>query len=173
MRRSPMKPGKGFKRAVPPLPPKQVHDYEGPKREKRGQMLRVDDASARLTVPIPKFNYVRDTRLRDMCRAMRCMHCGACGPDAGVTWAHSNQGIHGHARSIKASDVFVAAMCWPCHSELDQGKRWSRALKVEIWNRAFAETVRWAHLTGTWPVGIPVPNVEPRDSVPVTLEVVE
>jgi hypothetical protein len=54
MKRTPMARGKGFQRAVPPRPPKQVHDFTAPKREQRGQILRMDDGRARLSVPVPK-----------------------------------------------------------------------------------------------------------------------
>lgn len=109
---------------------------------------------------MPKRAYVRDTAFRDMCRAMSCKHCGASGESAGVTWAHSNQGIHGHGRGIKASDEFVAALCWVCHRRLDQGNDWSRAEKVEVWNAAYRLTVALAVAQGTWPKGYAVPNFE-------------
>ena len=106
---------------------------------------------------VPKFAYVRDIRLRDMCRAMSCQHCGAAGPDAGVTWAHSNQGRHGKAGAKKASDQFVAAMCATCHRELDQGRLWDQEEKVRIWETAHLRTVRLAVASGTWPTGIDPP----------------
>lgn len=106
---------------------------------------------------VPKFVYVRDERLRDMCRAMACQHCGRAGDDAGVTWAHSNQGIHGHGRGVKASDQFVAAMCWVCHRELDQGKAWPKEEKVRIWGDAHRLTVERAVALALWPAGVPLP----------------
>lgn len=107
--------------------------------------------------PVPKFVYVRDERLRDMCRALACQHCGRSGDDAGVTWAHSNQSIHGKGGSVKASDQFVAAMCWDCHRELDQGGAWSQEEKVRIWNEAHRRTVAQALALGLWPADVPVP----------------
>jgi cytochrome c553 len=108
----------------------------------------------------PKFVYVRDERFKAMCRALPCQHCGAEGPDAGVTWAHSNQAIHGHGRSVKASDEFCAALCATCHAELDQGKRDDRAGKVAMWTRAYRKTVQLAVSLGLWPAGFPVPQFD-------------
>ena len=85
----------------------------------------------RPVVAYPKFDYVLDKRLRDMCRAMECMLCGVHGRS---TWAHSNQAIRGKGRNIKASDVYVAALCPECHHEIDEGHRWSQEVKVAAWN---------------------------------------
>lgn len=123
----------------------------------RAVAVAISDGKARMSVPIPKYPYIRDERLRDMCRAMPCQCCGATGPDAGVTWAHSNQATHGHGRSVKASDVYVAAMCHKCHVELDQGKTETRAEKVARWNAAHWQTVTTAVHEGLWPAGIPMP----------------
>jgi hypothetical protein len=55
--------------------------------------------------------------------------------------AHSNQSCHGKGRSIKAHDCFIAFACDPCHRELDQGKRFTREQKIEIWTRGHNETL--------------------------------
>lgn len=115
-----------------------------------------------MVTPAPKFAYVRDERLRDMCRAMVCQHCGRGGPDAGVTWAHSNQAIHGKGKGIKASDVYVAAMCAACHRELDQGKEWPAEVKVAVWTAAHRRTKLHALANGLWPRDIPCPGYEQR-----------
>lgn len=106
---------------------------------------------------VPKAVYVRDDRLRDMCRALPCQLCGADGDGAGVTWAHCNWGRHGKGKSIKASDVYVAALCWACHSELDQGLFFDNAKKIALWTRAHVRTVATAIALGLWPVDIPAP----------------
>lgn len=93
-----------------------------------------------------------------MCRAMSCKHCGRGGEDAGVTWAHSNQAIHGHGRGIKASDEFVAALCWVCHRELDQGKAWAQEEKVRVWSDAHLLTVEEAVSRALWPADVPLPS---------------
>lgn len=147
-----MSRGTGFKPKAPP--PRPVRQCEYRPRPREAAFARVQPE--RMCAPIPKFTYVRDERYRDACRALACQHCGADGTSAGVTWAHSNQGQHGHAKGIKASDQFVAALCWICHRELDQGKEWSHAEKVRMWDAAHARTVRLATALGLWPKGLPM-----------------
>ena len=141
-----------------PLPREAKQCDYVPRPREIAQPLRAADGRARLTVPVPKRIYIRDERIRDACRALPCQVCCADGPDAGVTWAHSNQGRHGHGRGIKASDVYVAALCAECHRELDQGKRDTRAQKVALWEAAHARTVALAVKLGLWPADIPPPG---------------
>ncbi|MFY8041619.1 MAG: hypothetical protein ACOVOD_01715 [Rhodoferax sp.] len=140
-------------RSPAPKPAKQCEYTPRP----RTPALRRDDGKARMTVPVPKTAYVRDERLRDMCRAMPCQHCGALGPGAGVTWAHSNWAEHGKGKGIKASDVYVAALCSVCHAELDQGRAWSAEEKKRNWLCAHHRTVAKAVIDGTWPEGVELP----------------
>lgn len=148
----------GFKpKAPPPRPVKRMDDYTV---KPRAAAVAVADTRARMVVPVPKTAYVRDTRLRDMCRAMCCQHCGKGGPEAGVTWAHSNQSKHGKAGAKKASDVYVAAMCTDCHRELDQGKNWPQDVKVRVWEAAHRRTKLHALAHGLWPKDIPCPGYD-------------
>lgn len=55
--------------------------------------------------------------------------------------AHSNQSRHGKGGALKAHDCFVAAGCRACHRELDQGRRFSREEKAEIWQRGHERTM--------------------------------
>jgi hypothetical protein len=57
--------------------------------------------------------------------------------------AHSNQLRDGKGRGIKASDYRVAALCYPCHMELDQGKDMSKAERVDFWEEAHRKTIGW------------------------------
>jgi hypothetical protein len=155
-RNTPMK-RTGFKR-TPRRPEKRMDDYTPKPRETAVASAAPDSTFA----PQPKFVHLRDERFRDMCRDMRCQHCGAWGAHAGVTWAHSNQSKHGKGGAIKASDQYVAAMCSVCHRELDQGKLWTQEEKVEIWDEAHRRTVLMALRKGTWPSGVPVPLDEYR-----------
>ena len=147
MKRSGFKP-KGFA----PRPTKEIAYTPRPRAA-----AAYDGPPTALVNAAPKFAYLRDERFRTMCRAMSCKHCGRGGDDAGVTWAHSNQGVHGHGRGIKASDQFVAAMCWVCHRELDQGKAWGQEEKVRIWNEAHLRTIEEAVALALWPAGVPLP----------------
>lgn len=104
---------------------------------------------------IPKFQYVRSKPLLEACRQIACQHCGA--QDGTVVAAHSNQGMHGKGKSIKASDVYVASLCSICHHQLDQGFLWSREQRIEIWNNAHRKTVALLNAMGLWPDGVPQP----------------
>ena len=43
---------------------------------------------------------------------------------------------------MKASDAAVAALCFRCHSELDQGKSLSKQERREKWMEAHLKTMR-------------------------------
>lgn len=59
----------------------------------------------------------RNEKLRKLIRQLPCVNCGSHGAQA----AHSNLGVHGKGKSIKASDAAEMALCTACHAELDQG----------------------------------------------------
>lgn len=85
----------------------------------------------------------RSRKLLDAAReAPVCFGCGM--PNTGtVVMAHSNQSRDGKGASIKAHDYRVAALCYSCHSRLDQGKDMSRQDRVEFWDQAHRETIGW------------------------------
>jgi len=86
----------------------------------------------------PKTKYLRDKKRLEACRNLPCQHCGA--EDGTVVAAHSNEGIHGKGRGIKASDEFVAALCFTCHANLDQGKM-SKNERLLMWHNAHTKTI--------------------------------
>jgi hypothetical protein len=67
--------------------------------------------------------------------------CQLCGVDGRTQAAHSNQLIHGKGRGIKASDVYVAALCDKCHYQIDQGKDMTKAERIHLWEVAFGRTL--------------------------------
>ena len=85
----------------------------------------------------PKTKYLRDKKRLQACRSLPCQHCGA--EDGTVVAAHSNEGIHGKGRGIKASDEFIAALCFTCHANIDQG-RMSKEDRTQIWHNAHIKT---------------------------------
>ena len=85
----------------------------------------------------PKTKYLRDKKRLQACRNLPCQHCGA--EDGTVVAAHSNEGIHGKGRGIKASDEFIAALCFCCHINIDQG-RMSKEDRTQIWHNAHIKT---------------------------------
>ena len=93
----------------------------------------------------------RSKKLLEVVRESPCQNCGA--QDGTICAAHSNQLRDGKGRGIKADDYRIAALCFRCHSELDQGTKMSRAERVELWEEAHRKTVGWLfdndHLTVT------------------------
>jgi hypothetical protein len=83
----------------------------------------------------------RNKKLLEILRKSPCQACGR--EDGTVVAAHSNQLRDGKGRGIKADDFRVAALCFTCHMELDQGKSLSKAERVEIWEEAHRKTIGW------------------------------
>ena len=104
----------------------------------------------------PKFAYVRSRTLLAAVRKLACQCCGATAPSDP---AHSNQAAHGKGKSIKASDVYVAAMCRVCHRMIDQGSFLSESERVVIWTTAWRATVRALLRLGWWPPEVEIPDI--------------
>jgi hypothetical protein len=83
----------------------------------------------------------RNQRLLEAVREAPCQHCGR--QDGTVVAAHSNQGRDGKGRGMKANDYRIAALCFTCHAELDQGHKMSREERVNMWEAAHRSTVGW------------------------------
>lgn len=90
-------------------------------------------------------NY-RDARILRAVREAPCMMCGA--QDGTVVAAHSNQLRDGKGRSIKAHDYRIAALCFRCHSEIDQGSKMTKEERVAAWEDAHRRTIGWLFDTG-------------------------
>lgn len=75
------------------------------------------------------------------------MRCGA--QDGTVVAAHSNQLRDGKGRGIKAHDYRIAALCFRCHAEIDQGSSMSKDERREAWEEAHRKTVGWLFESGT------------------------
>lgn len=83
-------------------------------------------------------NY-RNQKLLEVVREFPCQNCGA--QDGTVCAAHSNQLRDGKGRSIKAHDYRIAALCFKCHSDLDQGAKLSREERLNLWEEAHRRTM--------------------------------
>ena len=83
----------------------------------------------------------RNKKLLEILRQSPCQECGR--EDGTVVAAHSNQLRDGKGRGIKADDFRVAALCYSCHMELDQGKSLSKVERVEMWEEAHRKTIGW------------------------------
>jgi len=44
---------------------------------------------------------------------------------------------------LKANDYRIAALCFTCHAELDQGRAMSREERLNTWEAAHRATVGW------------------------------
>ena len=93
-------------------------------------------------------NY-RSQYLLEAVRESACQHCGV--QDGTIVAAHSNQLRDGKGKGIKAHDYRIAALCFKCHYELDQGKALTKEERREMWEEAHRRTVGWlfdnGHLT--------------------------
>lgn len=83
----------------------------------------------------------RNKKLLEIVRESPCQHCGR--QDGTVVAAHSNQLRDGKGRGIKAHDYRISALCFTCHSDLDQGNRLSREERLELWEEAHRKTIGW------------------------------
>jgi hypothetical protein len=102
-----------------------------------------------------KHQYIRSNTLLEACGEIECQNCGK--KDGTVIAAHSNQSRHGKGRGIKADDNKVAALCFWCHMEIDQGSKMSRQQREETWEAAHLKTVRKLVELELWPDDVPVP----------------
>lgn len=85
-------------------------------------------------------------RSRPLLDAVRSLPCqfqieGVCEGGVASDPCHSNFAKHGKGKSLKAHDCFVAAGCRACHREVDQGHRFNREERIELWQRAFERTL--------------------------------
>jgi hypothetical protein len=83
----------------------------------------------------------RNKKLLEIVRESPCQHCGR--KDGTVVAAHSNQLRDGKGRGIKAHDYRISALCFTCHSDLDQGNRLSKEERLELWEEAHRKTIGW------------------------------
>ena len=83
----------------------------------------------------------RSDKLLKSVRDCPCQSCGAM--DGTIVAAHSNQMRDGKGRGLKANDYRIAALCYKCHTELDQGKNMSREERLNIWEDAHRATIGW------------------------------
>ena len=84
--------------------------------------------------------------LLEKAREAPCQHCGA--QDGTVVAAHSNQLRDGKGRGLKAHDYRIAALCFKCHYNLDQGANLSKSERQEMWEEAHRRFVGWLFENG-------------------------
>jgi hypothetical protein len=88
----------------------------------------------------------RNKKLLELVRQSPCQTCGT--EDGTVVAAHSNQLRDGKGRGLKAHDYRIAALCFRCHAELDQGAKMSKAERVDMFETAHRATIGWLFENG-------------------------
>lgn len=82
----------------------------------------------------------RSRKLLDACRELPCQICGI--EDGTICAAHSNSQRDGKGMGHKASDAAIAALCFMCHAQMDQGVKWDKSEKRRLFEEAHAKTLR-------------------------------
>ena len=98
---------------------------------------------------------VRNEAYRRLVAAMPCVICGMVG------YGQAAHGSAGKGMGIKASDLELFCLCADrpgvrgCHSLLDQGALFTKAVRRELEPVWAADTQRRIHAMGLWPTGVP------------------
>ena len=106
----------------------------------------------------PKAEPVRNEAYR---RAVASLSCVICGVPGFSQAAHANTG---KGMGIKACDMTLFPACADrpdvrgCHSQIDQGALFSKAVRRELEPAWAADTQRKIKAMGQWPKGIPYPH---------------
>lgn len=91
----------------------------------------------------PKPRPGRDPKMLEACRGQDCWLAipgVCCGDIATVVPCHANWSDYGKSMGRKADDEFSVPGCRSCHSELDQGRLFTKEEKRGLWEAAFE---RW------------------------------
>ncbi len=83
----------------------------------------------------------RNKQLLEIVRQSPCQICQS--QDGTIVAAHSNQLRDGKGKGIKASDAAIAALCYKCHMEIDQGNSLTKQQRFYEWDEAHRKTMRW------------------------------
>lgn len=80
-------------------------------------------------------------RNKDLLRAVSQLPCQICGKEGETQASHSNQLEDGKGMGIKAHDCYIAAICFTCHAEIDQGKTYTKDVRKAVWDKAHKRTI--------------------------------
>jgi len=127
-RSAPMK-RTAFKPKAPP--PRPVKTYEVHTPRARAPAVAISDGKARMVVPVPKRDYLRDKDYRRWVAAQNCAHCGVEGYSQA---AHSDDnGAGGKGLALKACDSTIYPACGPrtgepgCHWLIGTSGQYTKA----------------------------------------------
>ncbi len=71
-------------------------------------------------------------------RAVASLPCACCLKEGESQAAHRNEG---KGMGLKTSDAFTIPLCPACHREFDQGSRWTRERKREMFDAWLISTI--------------------------------
>ena len=78
----------------------------------------------------------RDNKRLEQIRSLPCCECGR--PPRSQA-AHSNFGIHGKGKGVKADDKYTIPLCHSCHRDLDQNlSQQTRQQQMDWFNKKLA-----------------------------------
>ena len=106
-------------------------------------------------------------------RAVATLPCAICGVAGHSQAAHANTG---KGMGIKACDLTLFPACCDrpgvrgCHSQLDQGALFTKAVRRELEPVWAADTRRKLLAMGLWPKALPLQNFSTGDDVELTLK---
>jgi hypothetical protein len=72
-------------------------------------------------------------------RAVASLPCVLCGREGQTQAAHRNEG---KGMGLKVDDCWLAALCVPCHADIDQGATMTREQRRELMDRAILLTIQ-------------------------------
>lgn len=140
MRRSPIKPGKGFSRKVPSRAAVSASS---------AGLLRVDAVRREKRTKHLKTPRTRMTPIRKVARGQDCalMIPGVCNQDPDTTvLCHSNSLAEGKGIGLKAPDLAAAFGCAACHDVLDGRRARPAGMTLTELDDHFRAGVRRTHI---------------------------
>ena len=104
-----------------------------PRPRKPAQPVLVADGRARMVVPVPKAQPLRDEDYRRLVASLDCICCGAVGHSQ---CAHANSPAAGKAGAMRADDRETFPLCTvtanDCHGGFDQRAMFSKEKRREL-----------------------------------------
>jgi len=99
-----------------------------------------------------------ESRLYAAVASLPCQICGR----SDVQVSHSNQLRDGKGRGLRSFPWRVAALCVPCHTDIDSGKSLTKEQRRDLWDEAHRKTIGELFERGLIRpvVKLPIPSIE-------------
>lgn len=156
-RRTPIKSA-GFKSSAPSSEQRDPDRVRSVPTVAPGAFRAPEPVASAPAARVEKAAPVRSEAYRRLVAAMPCVICGMVG------YGQAAHGSTGKGMGIKASDLELFCLCADrpgvrgCHSQLDQGALFTKAVRRELEPVWAADTQRRIKAMGLWPKGVPVPD---------------